>query len=367
MSRQIQCLTFVCGGDDYLVSRMGKTLFEEGLDDTTNDFNREIVDGCAANVSEVSKAVGEFRQAVITMPLFGGKKSVWFKDVTFLSDSALGRAQETLDQVEALREVLSTLDGEAVRVLITAFPVDRRRAFAKWCEKNGEFVLASGDGNYEQTLPALIRDECATLAVSIRDAAAELLVAKLSANTRLVIEELRKLATFLGGEDGVIEEKHVADLVPDFGESEFFETAEAFYSLDLEWTLDAIRRHFFIHRDARGLISMLQGRNRLLIQLRVLLDAGKIPLSSRGLSKSALGVAAQCYGHYFDGVDGRSNFNLFTQNPWYLGRLSGIAKKVPLKRLIDFQTAFLAAFEEIIARPGEHEQVMQKLAVRCIS
>ena len=205
------------------------------------------------------------------------------------------------------------------------------------------------------------------MAVSIGSAAAELLVAKLSANTRLVIEELRKLATFLGVEGGVIEEKHVTELVPDFGESEFFETAEAFFSLDLEWSLDAIRRHFFTHRDARGLISMLQGRNRLLIQLRVLLDAGKISPGSRGLNKSVLGEAARAYGHYFDGLDGRSNFNLFTQNPWYLGRLSGAAQKVPLKRLIDFQTAFLVAFEEIIARPNEHEQVMRKLAVRCLS
>jgi DNA polymerase-3 subunit delta len=40
---------------------------------------------------------------------------------------------------------------------------------------------------------------------------------------------------------------------------------------------------------------------------------------------------------------------------------------VPLKKLVDFQIAFAEAFEAIIERPNEQEEVCRELAVRCLS
>ncbi len=37
-----------------------------------------------------------------------------------------------------------------------------------------------------------------------------------------------------------------------------------------------------------------------------------------------------------------------------------------LRRLIDNQREFLAAFEEIIRRPHEQEEVLRDMAVRCL-
>ena len=68
--------TFVCGGDDYIVTRLGKALFEAKKGDTEDEFSTEIISGVASNVSEVETAVGRFRQAVNTLPLFGEKKTV---------------------------------------------------------------------------------------------------------------------------------------------------------------------------------------------------------------------------------------------------------------------------------------------------
>ena len=115
------------------------------------------------------------------------------------------------------------------------------------------------------------------------------------------------------------------------------------------------------------MLGSLQSRNRLLIQLRVLLDAGAIRLGGRGISKSDLESAARTYGHHFGDSEEKSNLNVFTQNPWYLGRLAETANKVSLKKLIDFQIAFTEAFEAIIERPNEQEEVCRELAVRCLS
>ena len=139
--------TFICGQDDYLVGRMGAERFAALTADLTDEFAREIVTGFSANMSEVETALNRFRESVQTVSMFGGKRVVWLKDVNFLADSVTGRAEGTLKLVEDLQELLTGVNPEETSILITASPVDRRRAFPKWCEKNADFALAGGDGD----------------------------------------------------------------------------------------------------------------------------------------------------------------------------------------------------------------------------
>jgi DNA polymerase-3 subunit delta len=359
--------TFICGDDDYLVSEKGRAWFAEQTKDLMDDLSKEVVDGRAANVSEVEDAINRFTSAAQTLSLFGERKVVWLKDVNFMADSPTGRAQGTLDLLDNLKAMLEGLDAKSVGVLITAQPVDKRRSFFKWCQKNSDFTAMAAGKDTAQTCAALIAEECAQAGNTMTRDAIELLIGKVNGNTRLIVEETRKLLTFAGEGAEPISERLVSDLVPNFGDADFFEAADAFYSLKLSWTLEALRRHFFTQSESRPLLGSLQSRNRLLIQLRVLLDAGAIRLGSRGISKSDLESAARTYGHHFGDSEEKSNLNVFTQNPWYLGRLAETANKVSLKKLIDFQIAFTEAFEAIIERPNEQEEVCRELAVRCLS
>ncbi len=359
--------TFICGDDDYLVSEKGKAWFAEQAKDLSDDLSKEVVDGRASNVSEVEEAINRFSSAVQTLSLFGERKVVWLQNVNFMADSPTGRAQGTLDLLDNLKEVLEGLDPNGVGVLITAQPVDKRRSFYKWCQKTADFTVLAAGKDAAQTCAALINEECEKAGTGMTREAIELLIGKVNGNTRLIVEETRKLLTFAGPDSEPISERLVADLVPNFGDADFFEAADAFYSLKLSWTLEALRRHFFTNSESRPLLGSLQSRNRLLIQLRVLLDAGAIRLGGRGISKNDLEAAARTYGHHFGESGEKSNLNVFTQNPWYLGRLAETASKVPLKKLIDFQIAFTEAFEAIIERPNEQEEVCRELAVRCLS
>jgi DNA polymerase III subunit delta len=358
---------FIAGADDFLVTRLGKEAFQAMTRELTDDFAQEVIDGASNNIGEVQAAIRQFVQAVNTLPMFGGRKTVWLKDVTFLGDTVTGRAEGTLEQVEHLKEALQAVDPAQVDVLITASPVDRRRAFFKWCEKNSDFewIGAAGDrGGLD--LGALARDEAKRNGISITPGGVEMLLAKLNGNTRLIAEEVAKLASYLGPEGGSVDENLVAEMVPNFGEGNFFESVDAFYTLDLERTLAALRQHFFAGNDARPIISTLQGRNRLLIQLRVLLDAGMIRLGPRGIDKSGLDAAAARFASSFGPDADKSGYNVFSQNPWYLGRLAEGVRKLNLKRLIDFQQAFIRAFEELISRPTQQEEVLREMAIRCL-
>ncbi|MBP7140620.1 MAG: DNA polymerase III subunit delta [Opitutaceae bacterium] len=368
---------FICGADDYLVSRVGRERYDALAAEITDEFSREIVSGFANNVGEVETAVNRFRESVQTISMFGDRRLVWLKDVNFLADTVTGRAEGTLKCVEALQEILASVDPRHVAVLVTAAPVDRRRAFPKWCEKNGEFALiGGGDGQAaSEALAGIVLAEAKSLGASFGPGALDLLLAKVGANSRFLIEETRKLATYAatGGDVGSeaegsvarIEEAHVAELTPNVAEGDFFEAAEAFFGGNLVRTLKALEHHFFNGGDARPVLAALQNRNRLLLQVRALVDSGDARLGSRGLE--GLPRAAGVYGRHFAGAGEKTSFNLFSQNPWYVGKLAGGGRLPTMRRLIDNQIEFVAAFEEIIRRPGEQPEVLRDMAVRCLA
>jgi len=388
--------TFICGSDDFLVDRLGKARFAAMVGDSQDEFAREVLSGFANNVDEVRTAIYRLRDSVQTVSMFGGgeRRVVWFKDVNFLADSVTGRADSTLALLDDFREILARINPQETALLITAAPVDRRRAFPKWCEKTADFTLIDDKGDEgEVALLGVIRSEAATLGVSITPDASALLLARIGSNTRLIVEELRKLANFAeaqteAGNDTesapsrasgqnahagspitavTIQEAHVAELTPNVAEGEFFETAEAFFSGDLKWTLAALQRHFFAGGDARPILAALQNRNRLLIQIRALIDSGEAQLGRRGLE--GLPGAKSRYEAKFIGATEKNSFNLFSQHPFYVGKLAGAgsgAGGLPsLRRLIDNQQEFITAFEETITRPREQEQVLSEMVTRC--
>lgn len=358
---------FICGTDDFLVNRLGKERFDALAAEITEEFSRETLNGFANNVGEVEAVVNRLREAVQTISLFGGQRAVWLKDVNFLADTVTGRAEGTLRQVEELQTLLGSVNPEEVAVVVTAAPVDRRRSFFKWCEATADYTVVGGDGRegggaQEQVVLAEVQAQ----GVTITPDALALLLAKVGSNARLLVEETRKLATY-AAEGGAIEEAQVEELTPNFAEGDFFEAAEAFCAGDLNWTLAALHRHFFAGGDARPVITALQNRNRLLLQLRTLIDAGALRLGPRGLDKAGFEQAGATYGRHFGGSTDKNSFNVFTQNLWYLGKLASNAKLPPLRRLIDNQQELITAFEEIIRRPGEQEEVLREMAVRCLA
>ncbi|MGF1484369.1 MAG: DNA polymerase III subunit delta [Opitutales bacterium] len=358
---------FVCGDDDFLVSRRGREIFERLAEGSDGDgFGPEVIEGAAGNVAEVESAVNEFRAAANTLPLFGGRKIIWLRGVNFLADSVTGRAEGTKVQVEQLQQALVAIDPELVAVVITAFPVDRRRKEFKWFQKNGQTSDLKGGDALESIAPELER-MCQESGVTFAPGVEEDLIGQVGGNARLAVAETQKLVTYLGTEGGTLTRQMVVELVPSFGEGDFFEAAEAFFSGNLEWTLDALRRHFYVQKEARGLISTMQNRVRILIQLQALVDAGEIRLGPRGLGKGALEAAGSRWSQAFGEDAPKSSYNIFSQNAWYVGnRLAPALDHFNLRRLLQVEDALLGAFRAIHDRPDDQEGVLRELACRCL-
>ncbi|MFW5883347.1 MAG: DNA polymerase III subunit delta [Verrucomicrobiota bacterium] len=358
---------FITGDDDFLVDRAGRDWFEEQAADITEPMNREIIDGRCGKVEDVEKVVNLAVGALQSLSLFGDRKAVWLRHADFMQDSVTGRAEGTQQALENLLEHLSGNDPANVIFLLTASPVDRRRKLFKTFQKTGKSTHIAGGSDSTDMLADLVRAELAKspAAVRISAAALDMLASVVHGDARLIVEEARKLALYLGAEGGAITEKLVTEMVPPFGETEFFTAANAFYSLDLQQALAAVDQHFFTYKDARGLITNLQNTNRLVIQLRSLLDAGALKPSGRGLTAAQLNSAAARFPEAFPNAE-KNAFNVFTQHPFRLSRLLPAAQRLKLRQLINFQLAFLEAFEAIIDRPDDQHGVMRELCVRCL-
>ncbi len=353
---------FICGADDFLVGRLGREQHDRLAGEITDEFSRETISGFANNVDEVEAAIARFRDSVQTVSMFGGRRLVWLKDVNFLADSRTGNTESVKTAVEGLQELLAGVNPAEVAVLITAAPVDRRKSFYKWCEKAADFTFvgaASGEDAAEALAVAALA-EAKALGVEIERDALSLLLARSGANTRFLVSEMHKLAAH-ADTGKKITEADVEELTPNLAEGDFFEATELFFRGDLRGTLAAFDRHFFAGESARPLLSSMQNRNRLLIQLRAL-----APQGGRAPDKGAIERAASAYGKHFVGAGEKNAANLFSQNAWYVGKLAAGAKAWPLRHHIDIQLALAEAFEELIRRPKEEPAVMRELAVKCL-
>ncbi len=355
-------LCAIIGDDDYIVRQKAKEVFDDWTKDFPDDLSREIIDGRADRVDDVLRILSEAKAATTTLSLFGGGKLVWINEANFINQNKTGAAKGAKDALEDAKAFLEKLEDS--RVILSACPIHRGHGFVKWLQKNADFHDLAKNEKEDVAFRRLVEETASELEVKFAPGALDYLAGKIGAHPRLGVEETRKLASFLGSEGNEITEQMIINLVPDFGEGDFFEASEAFFSGKLDWALDAIDRHFFQGKDARPLLATLQNRNRLLIQLRVLVDGGELNPHDR-MSKDLLDRLAAKHARHFDDPTEKTTLNVFSQNPWFLGRLLGLVKSFSARRLIDLQSHLIEAFEQVLAQPREqHATIFKNLVIR---
>ena len=355
----------VLGDDDFIVRQRAQEIFDELAESFPDDLSREIIDGRADRVEDVERILREAKSACQTLSLFGGGKLVWINEANFLNQSKTGAAQGSKEALESCKPFLENL-GEA-KLIISASPVHRNHQFIKWLQKASAYEDVAKQEKEDVSFRRIVAETAQECGITFENGAIEFLAGKIGGHSRLGAEETRKLASYVGKEATPVTEALINEIVPDFGEGDFFEASEAFFSNDLQWALDATERHFFHAKDARPLLSTLQNRNRLLIQLRVLADGGEIDPNQR-LGKEKLEQLGRKHAHHFSDSGEKSTLNLFSQNPWFLGRLLPIVKKFNTRKLIDLQSALLEAFEQLLVQPREQQvNIFKDLAIRTLS
>src|SRR5690349_15731717 len=85
-------LYLLTGDDDFAVKSRAKLLFDQLCKDS-GGFDNETIDASASNSGSALAAIGKLREALQTIPFFGGKKVIWFQNCNFLGEERAASSQ----------------------------------------------------------------------------------------------------------------------------------------------------------------------------------------------------------------------------------------------------------------------------------
>jgi DNA polymerase-3 subunit delta len=208
----------VAGSDEAEVKRRAAELAEEMAGPDAGEFGRDVIDGVGDNADHAAGRIHETRQALLTLPFFGGVKLVWLKNANFLADSVLGRSAAVTEALEQLQDTLAQGLPDGVKFLLSAIDVDKRRTFYKALGKAGEVEVFdkvdSSRSGWEEGAGSMIETRARGRGLRIGVEAVELLAMLTGGDSRQVDNELEKIDLYLGKERREATLEDVRTLVP---------------------------------------------------------------------------------------------------------------------------------------------------------
>lgn len=218
------------GGDEGAAAAAAAKTYEQ-LGAGTDGWGNEVIDGATSTVDEAVQVLRRTCDALQMISMFGGRKVVWLRGVSFMADTPGGARSEDVQRgIDELLDVLQNMPADTFLVM-SAADVDKRRSFFKKLSSTAEMQeFASIDitrEGWEGEVAALTSKLAQPLGLCFEDAAMELFVQRVNENTRQISGELNKLDTYMGPERRTVTEEDVQTMVPVSRHGVIFEISRA--------------------------------------------------------------------------------------------------------------------------------------------
>ena len=339
------------GDDEYFVERKAQQYIAQYF----NYLTPEILDGEMGNVSEMKNVLGEMIECMRTLDFFSTAKCIWLRATNLFASTGPAVTESGQEILQSWQNTLLALPDD-VHVVISAHVADKRTKLYKWIQQNANVEVLEGNSK-ESCLEELIQGLKQECHVQLEPQAFQLLCQKLNEKPRLIEQEFRKLAC-LNGFQGTITYDMVMHNTLNLPNEEFFEPVEAFFSGDLAWFRRSLKDHFTLNKEVRSILTMIQNRTRLLLQMAALRQTYKMSSFSKVSFEQWLRNHPQLFGSIVD----KNTFCIFSQNPWYISRLTSNFSPQVLKSL---PLWIVDAFDQLLAAPKNACAIMERLAEKC--
>ena len=124
----------VFGEDDFAVKQRARQIYQEWTEEL-GGMDHEIIDAAVGNSDQALKALAKLREALQTLPFFGGGKVVWLQNCNFLADDRTSSSSAVTETLGEIAQELKEFSWQNVRLLISAAKVDKRKVFFKTLDK----------------------------------------------------------------------------------------------------------------------------------------------------------------------------------------------------------------------------------------
>ena len=362
-------VALICGDEDFAVKQRARQLNDKWCAEV-GGMDHETIDAAVGNSGEALKALGKLREALQTLPFFGGGKVVWFKDCNFLDDDRTAKAKDVAEGLAELAAELKTFRWDGVRLLVSAGKVDKRKTFYKTLEKLGTVehfaALSLDDRNWADQAEDLAYKKLKALKKEISSEALAQLVANVGPHAAQLNSEVEKLAAYVG-ERPDITLADVNAIVTRNKQARAFALADALGDRDLPKLLKTLDEELWEIRlgvDRKSEIGLLYGlitKVRVMIFLQEMLKAGWLKADG-----DYNRFKAQLERVPADALPEDKRINPLAMNPYVLFRALPQAKKYSSAELIRAMDLLLQCNMKLVSSQLDESLVLQQTLTQIV-
>ena len=278
-------IKLIHGSDEYLVSHHARKAVNALCPEADQTLGLETIEGDIKTVDDAVLALQTCIGALRTVGLFGGQKTVWFRDVTLFKDKVIPKNPAVKALLAEMAEDIKKGLPEGHHLVISAPGVDRRSAFYKSCVAGAEIKAYDLPDQIYKKEP-IIRERAQKLFARaqcrIGVAALDLFLEKVGMDTRQLVMEAEKLILYIGDRKEITVED-VKAITSSSAEAIAWDFTDALGDRKLDEALKILRQLIFQGESPVGILFAVETLYRNLMQFRAYMDQGWLRLSaSRG-------------------------------------------------------------------------------------
>jgi DNA polymerase-3 subunit delta len=361
-------LALVCGDDDFAVKQRARQIFQQWSAEL-GGMDHETIEATVGNGGDALAVLGKLREALQTLPFFGGGKVVWLRDCNFLGEDRTASSQAVTEALAELAEELKQFSWQNVRLLISAGKVDKRKVFYKTLDKIGLVEIFSAwspdDKDWADRAEIAARDALRKQQKEISEPALADLINRAGANARQLENEIEKLCVFTG-ERKKIELADVTAICSRNKTAKAFALGDALGDRDLPRLLKRLDEElwetkFDKDKSEIGLLYGLIGKVRAMLLLKEMLREGWVK-ETRDYNqfKAQLGRVPA------DKLPADKKFNPLALNPYVLYKALPQVKKYTSVELVRAMDVLLRCNQRLVSSGLDEVLVLQQALVQIV-
>ena len=369
MASPAKPLALICGDDDFAVKQRARQIFADWSAEL-GGMDHEIIEATVGNSGDALTAIGKLREALNTLPFFGGGKAVWLRDCNFLGEERTASSAAVTETLASLAEELKSFPWQNVRLLISAGKVDKRKTFFKTVEKIGNVEIFSAwsvdDKDWAERAEAAAFNAFKQRAKPVSDDAVAELVNRVGPNPRQLESEVEKLCLF-AGERKSVELTDVQAISSRNKSARAFALGDALGDRDLPRLLKRLDEElwetkFDKDKSEIGLLYGLISKVRAMLLLKEILREGWIKET-----RDYNAFKAQLERVPADKLPADRKFNPLAINPYVLYKALPQAKKYSSGELVHAMEILLRCNQRLVSSGLDEALVLQQALVQIVT
>jgi len=356
----------IVGDDEYVVSAKAEEIVHSHVSPENVTLGLETIDGDVDTVDNAVQAIDLCISAILTQGMFAASKVVWFRNVSFLTDSVVGRSENVKPRINRLAEIITGGLPPGTTLVISANGADKRYALYKAIKQNGkvsEFSVPAKAQQADRAAGEKLRDLAAERGLQMSGDAQAAFVERTGTNTRQMVSELDKLSVYMG-ERKRVQVGDIQTIVSSSRESIAWDLADAFGKRQLPRALGLMKQLLFQKESGIRLVISIESRIRDLMLY-------KEGLQRKWIGKGYGNSSGMAWGNLPDDADKVFSEELErdprSTHPYRVGLLAAQAQGFSRSELRRCQQLALASHEQLVSSSMPESIILEIMLVNMLS